>query len=79
MMHTGDPREAFEAYCTAYGYDVRDWGGYPTLRSIRELRATTVAFQLADQGTIPLHQARYRLACLRGHHGPRPWAWTTIA
>lgn len=69
----------YEEYCAAYGYDVRDGSGYPTMRSIRELRATTVAFQLASQGSVPLSQAQYRLACLRGDHGPRPWKWSTIS
>jgi aminoglycoside phosphotransferase len=70
---------AYQDFCVAYGYDVRDWPGYPTLRAIRELRMTTFALQIADQEPTALPQAHHRIACLRGHHGPRPWHWTPAA
>lgn len=70
---------AYTEFCTAYGYDVRDWDGYPTLRAIRELRMTTFAVQAADQNPDAQPEARYRIACLRGDRGPRPWGWTAVA
>jgi Ser/Thr protein kinase RdoA (MazF antagonist) len=71
--------DGYQAFCSAYGHDVRDWPGYPTLRAIRELRMVTFAFQIADQDPAALPQARYRIACLHGEHGPRPWHWTAAA
>ncbi len=71
--------EAYDAFCTAYGDDVRQWPGYPVLRSIRELRMITFAVQAADHDPRALEQARYRIACVRGEHGPRPWRWTAAA
>lgn len=70
--------DAYENYCTAYGYDVRCWEGYPTMRAIRELRMTSFAFQAAD-GRPEIHkQAMYRLSCLRGWGGARPWGWQSL-
>jgi len=43
--------ETYSRFCDAYGYDVRQWAGYPTLRGIRELRMTT----------FPPVQRRYRI------------------
>lgn len=77
---TGALTEAqYRDFCTHYGQDVRQWPGYPTLRGIRELRMVTYAFQIADQNPAALPQAHHRLACLHGHHGPRPWHWTAAA
>lgn len=70
--------DAYAEFCAAYGYDVRDWDGYPTLRAIRELRLVTFAVQIADQNPDARTEARYRIACLRGHHGPRPWHWSPL-
>lgn len=70
--------DAYEDYCSAYGYDVRSWDGYPTMRSIRELRMTSFAFQAADEHPDIHEQATYRLSCLRGRQGPRPWGWQSL-
>ncbi|MEV7869195.1 aminoglycoside phosphotransferase family protein [Streptomyces sp. NPDC088124] len=68
----------YAKYCNEYGYDVRTYPGYTTLRAIRELRLTTFALQTADQH-LPAHdEATYRLSCLQGHHGPRPWYWRAV-
>ncbi|MFG2822306.1 phosphotransferase enzyme family protein [Kitasatospora sp. NPDC048365] len=70
----------YAAFCAAYGADVTDWPGYPVLRDVRELRVTCYALQLAAADPARHRaQAHYRLACLRGEHGPRPWAWTAIS
>ncbi|BAJ30043.1 MULTISPECIES: aminoglycoside phosphotransferase family protein [Kitasatospora] len=72
------PPETYAAFCAAYGADVTEWPGYPVLRDIRELRLTCYAWQQA--GADPRHraQARHRLACLFGAHGPRPWGWAPL-
>ncbi|KUN02060.1 aminoglycoside phosphotransferase [Streptomyces yokosukanensis] len=70
--------ERYTAYCELYGYDVRTWAGYPTLRGIRELRLVTFAVQIADHAPDALDQARYRIACVRGLQGSRPWRWQAV-
>ena len=66
-------------FCTRYGCDVTDWAGYEILRDARELRKVTFAAQLATQHPHLKAQAHYRLSCIRGDHGPRPWHWTAVA
>ncbi|MCO1575502.1 aminoglycoside phosphotransferase family protein [Crossiella sp. SN42] len=72
--------EQWKSYCDAYGHDVTRWEGYAVLRDIRELRMTTMAVQVAerDPGQYA-RQAAHRIACLRGHSGPRPWrGWHAV-
>ncbi|WP_059007982.1 phosphotransferase family protein [Streptomyces specialis] len=71
-------RTEYQEFCDAYGYDVTTWPGYRTLRDIRELRKATFALQIADDDPAAAEQARFRLACLRGQHGERPWGWTAV-
>ncbi|MER6952578.1 phosphotransferase family protein [Streptomyces sp. NPDC002623] len=72
-------QEEYRRYCELYGYDVMRWPGYPILRGIRELRLTTFALQTADQNPRALSQARYRVDCVRGRRGSRPWEWEAVA
>ncbi|MFF7400678.1 phosphotransferase enzyme family protein [Streptomyces murinus] len=65
-------------YSEQYGYDVRDWAGYPILRGIRELRLVTFGMQTADQDPKAQDQAQYRIDCVRGREGRRPWHWTAV-
>lgn len=65
-------------FCTRYGYDVTEWEGYAVLRDARELRKVTFAAQMATQQPRLNSQSRYRLACICGEHGPRPWYWTPV-
>ncbi|MGW2055910.1 phosphotransferase enzyme family protein [Streptomyces sp. NPDC001840] len=69
----------YARFCAAYGYDVMEWTGYPTLRDIRELRLVSFAFQIADGDPSALEQAQHRIACVRGRRGPRPWGWIAVA
>jgi aminoglycoside phosphotransferase (APT) family kinase protein len=69
-------RSEYQQFCDAYGFDVTTWSGFTLLRDIRELRMTCyIAQQAAEQRRFQ-HEAEFRIACLRGAHGPRPWAWT---
>ncbi|MEV6973437.1 aminoglycoside phosphotransferase family protein [Kitasatospora sp. NPDC093806] len=71
--------EEYAAFCAAYGVDVMTWAGYPVLRDIREFRVTCFALQHAAIDPDRHHEkAHYRLACLRGEHGPRPWGWAPV-
>ncbi|MFC8660643.1 aminoglycoside phosphotransferase family protein [Streptomyces sp. NPDC057199] len=71
-------RSAYATFCRAYGHDVMTWAGYPTLRGIRELRLTSFALQTAEDDSSALEQAKYRIACVRGFAGPRPWGWKAV-
>lgn len=68
----------YEEFCASYGHDVTQWSGYDLLARTRELRMVTYAAQHAASKSAWAQQARYRLDCLRGRHGPRPWSWTGI-
>ncbi|GAA1818393.1 aminoglycoside phosphotransferase family protein [Planosporangium flavigriseum] len=65
-------------FCHRYGYDVTDWAGYTVLRDARELRKVTFAAQMAAQYPHLRKQAQYRLACIRGERGSRPWNWEPV-
>jgi aminoglycoside phosphotransferase (APT) family kinase protein len=70
--------EEWTGFCDRYGQDVTTWSGFDVLRDIRELRKVTFAVQLAEQRPDIAEQAGYRLACLRGECGARPWGWTGV-
>jgi aminoglycoside phosphotransferase (APT) family kinase protein len=65
-------------FCDRYGQDVTTWTGFTILRDARELRKVTFAIQLAFTRADIAEQAHYRLACIRGEEGPRPWGWTGV-
>ncbi|MFY1652157.1 phosphotransferase enzyme family protein [Solwaraspora sp. WMMB762] len=65
-------------FCRHYGYDVTDWPECSVLRDARELRKVTFAAQLAQNNPALRDQAHYRLACIRGEHGNRPWGWEPV-
>ncbi|MER5822685.1 aminoglycoside phosphotransferase family protein [Streptomyces mirabilis] len=71
-------RGEYLAFCRAYGYDVRTWDGYPVLLGIRELRQVSIAVLLSEGNPVVAEQARYRIACVRGQRGPRPWEWEAV-
>ncbi|MFG3244830.1 aminoglycoside phosphotransferase family protein [Streptomyces sp. NPDC048157] len=68
----------YDEFCAAYGYDVTEWGGYPILAGIRELRMATYAAQHAKGNPEWADQAQHRVDCLRGREGARPWNWKGI-
>ncbi|OPC76800.1 aminoglycoside phosphotransferase [Embleya scabrispora] len=68
----------YEEFCAVYGHDVTTWAGYETLAATRELRMTTYAALHAAGHPAWREQAQFRVDCLRGRHGPRPWHWTGI-
>lgn len=65
-------------FCESYGQDVTTSEVFELFRDIRELRKVTFAIQMADHRPDIAEQARFRLACLQGKHGPRPWGWTEV-
>jgi len=61
-----------------YGEDVKNWPHYEMFRSIRELRMTCYIAELANDHPAARDEARFRVECLRGEHGERPWPWTPM-
>jgi aminoglycoside phosphotransferase (APT) family kinase protein len=70
--------EEYAEFCTEYGMDVTQWEGYELLGGARELRMTTYAVQHAAIRPEWRGEAQYRVDCLRGRRGPRPWSWKGI-
>lgn len=66
----------YRDFCDRYGHDVTTWSGFALLRDIRELRMTCYLAQHAAEHPHAGKEAAFRVACLRGNHGPRPWTWT---
>jgi hypothetical protein len=75
VTHGTRPRHEWLDFCAGYGDDVTSWSGFAVLRDIRELRKAVFAVPRHKWDSAVAAQARYRLACLRGEHGPRPWKW----
>lgn len=68
----------YRTFCSYYGHDVTDWSGYDLLARTRELRMATYSAQHAVDHPEWRASAQYRVECLRGRHGPRPWNWKGI-
>jgi aminoglycoside phosphotransferase (APT) family kinase protein len=66
----------YQTFVGAYGTDVTAWDGFTVLRDLRELRMTSFVAQQAATQPRYEREASFRIACLRGLHGPRPWTWT---
>lgn len=87
LVHTAIKRSSFgwigdddyRAFAEEYGHDVTLWDGFELLRDIREFRMTCMALQVATENPDAKEQAALRIECLRGTHGPRPWAgWSAL-
>jgi hypothetical protein len=68
----------YRTFCAIYGHDVTEWSGYDLLARTRELRMATYSAQHAVDHPEWRATAQYRVECLRGRHGPRPWDWQGI-
>lgn len=68
----------YAEFCDLYGVDVTEWEGYELLAGARELRMATYAAQHAATRPEWQEEAQYRVDCLRGRRGSRPWKWTGI-
>lgn len=70
-----EPAAYWEQFRDAYGHDVTAWDGYQLLRDIRSMELCLFALRHADKSDHARSQADYRLRCLMGRHGARPWKW----
>jgi aminoglycoside phosphotransferase len=59
------------------GFDVTQLADYRILADIAELRWTCFALMKAATSSKAAHEARHRIACLRGEY-PRPWTWNAL-
>lgn len=56
---------AVDLFATSYGYDLRAWSGYATLRAIRELSTLTALVRLAPIEPPAARELHYRVDSLR--------------
>lgn len=66
----------YQEFCQLYGRDVTDSEHFQLLRDLRELRMTTYALQRANDQPDLASEASFRVRCLLGREGRRPWPWT---
>jgi hypothetical protein len=57
------PRE-YDDFCQRYGFDIRDWPGYPLLRDLRELRMITTNARKSTAGSPQAAEVHRRIAVL---------------
>lgn len=69
------PPQDYRRFVHLYGYDVTGWEGYTLFRDLREMRMACYFVQHSQDEHMRA-EARLRVGCLRGRHGPRPWPWS---
>lgn len=68
----------YAEFVEGYGEDVKDWPQYELFRNIRELRKACYVAELAGDQPAAREETTFRIDCLRGVHGPRPWPWKAM-
>ena len=58
-------REEYEDFARVYGYDIRQWPGYPVLREVREFLMVTWVIQKAAAAKKAAAEAAKRITALR--------------
>ncbi|WP_197003326.1 phosphotransferase enzyme family protein [Longispora fulva] len=69
---TGDHAD-YQAFCTAYGIDIRTWAGFNTLRNLRELRMITTNARKSTPGSPAADEVHRRIAGLETGDDDAPW------
>jgi len=64
---------AVDRFVSGYGYDLRGWAGYSTLRAMRELSTLTALVRLAPSQTTAARELRHRLDTLRSGDAHTLW------
>ena len=62
-----------DRFARAYGYDLRDWSGYWTLRAMREVSTLTALVRLAPTDESSADELRHRLTSLRHNDSAATW------
>jgi hypothetical protein len=65
--------EEYEAFAAAYGYDIRQWPGYPLLREIREFLMVAWVIQQAADNPRAAAEAAKRIGTLRTGASRKDW------
>lgn len=69
----GLPEATYRSFCAAYGFDVTQWPGYPTLRAVRELTMTTWLMQNAAESKEIAEESQVRIDSIRDKDLDRVW------
>lgn len=69
----GYPPAHYHSFATAYGFDVRQWPGFATLRDLRELQMITTNARKTHHAPDSLHEVQQRVqGMMHGNHA-RVW------
>ncbi len=63
----------YQEFAITYGFDVRDWPGYPVLREIREMTMTTWLMQNVGESKAAAAEFAVRVGSLREGDTSRAW------
>ena len=66
-------RQEYEDFARVYGYDIRQWPGYPVLREIREFLMVTWLIQKAAEDARAAAEAAKRINALRTGASRMDW------
>jgi Ser/Thr protein kinase RdoA (MazF antagonist) len=66
-------RQEYETFVGIYGFDIRQWPGYPIMRSIREFLMVTWVIQKAGESERIAAEARKRITTLRESGSRKDW------
>jgi Ser/Thr protein kinase RdoA (MazF antagonist) len=66
-------REEYETFVSVYGFDIRQWPGYPTMRAVREFLMVTWVIQKAGGSEQIAAEARKRIAALHNGASRKDW------
>ena len=66
-------REEYEDFARVYGYDIRQWPGYPVLREVREFVMVTWLIQKAAEDARAAAESTKRIAALRTGASRMDW------
>jgi len=67
-------REEYKTFVRAYGFDIMQWSGYPTMRAVREFLMVTWVIQKANESEHVAEEARKRIEALRTGASRKDWA-----
>ncbi|WP_414168959.1 phosphotransferase enzyme family protein [Streptoverticillium reticulum] len=65
--------EEYAGFVSAYGRDLRDWPGFPTLRAVQEFHMTTWLMQNINEDRHVADEYARRIASLRDDKARRDW------
>ncbi|WP_107657499.1 aminoglycoside phosphotransferase family protein [Nocardia suismassiliense] len=61
----GHPADEYDQFARSYGFDIRDWSGYPWLRDLRELRMITTNARKSARDSSTAAEVLRRIEALK--------------